>query len=236
MIQKKIFLFLIVTSIIYSCKKDEVITPDKPEIPCDTTFNENFSFDTIFPSHYFMAYPGSWWEYDDGAIDSCLNWVEATLYQVDKIENCVTIDIDKKIVPLMSAVDGGTIRYISSQSQIYPTQEYTTTISIQIITEVVGNECYYGSISYGEGEDWNEHRTTYKNIAHLDSIDINGIFFYDIICMEQDKYTYSPHNGYGPHYTINHYYAKEVGLIRRIQIFPYYTDTINLVNYHIEPY
>jgi len=65
---------------------------------------------------------------------------------------------------------------------------------------------------------------------------VNGILYTDVVRIEFWSQIYYHHLSKGPISITDYYYAKDVGLIRRIIDRPSYDDTLDLVNYHIAPH
>jgi len=94
--------FLVLTILSFGCRKDETAPVNIPSEPiiCDTAFLEIRENDTVQPSPYLAANPGSWWNYDDGSLDLCFEWVEVPVYRHSKDANgCLTITTTYTFLP-----------------------------------------------------------------------------------------------------------------------------------------
>jgi hypothetical protein len=186
-----------------------------------------------------MTYPGSWWEYSDGTIDTCLAWELLAIYDVVTDGNCVTIYENQCVMPYLNKVlSSGYNLAVSNELHVFPNGPNKETGFSRMLSETDGEIIYsHQTEEYGEGEYSYHIVSSKKNIGHLDSLEINGTQFYDIVCIQSQSYAYFWHAGQGPSSFINYYFAKEIGLVRQISISPYTgSDTTNLVNYYIEPY
>lgn len=214
-----------------SCRKDNVEDLFGPP-PCDTTFIQNYSFDTVYPSDYIMAYPGSWWVYDDGQIDSCFNWATVSVVNNTYAGNCVTVHEDKKILPRT------TFGFISFESKVSTIGYNPTSVSqllatnpgvfLHIITEVPSSP---------NNQDAHKITQTREVIEHLDSMEINGVVYYDIIHVYDYVKTFYYHISNGPYWTHDYYYARNIGLIRKYITYvgtPYHECTLS--SYYIAPH
>lgn len=241
---QKIVFFMFSVMFLASCKKDPPPSPpivdEDPTIPpCDTTFIVNSFLDTIFPSDYLMAYPGSWWEYSNGQIDSCLAWEPANLFTKTVADNCVTVEIDIHVLPRMSSTSSSEKHFVLFESNCQTNESLKSTTIVPMINENIG-EFYSDEISGGE---WPYNYTAYltkTTLEHLDSVEIGSQMFYDVIVIRSVDEIFYHHDGWFPPYEADFFYSKNIGLIRWI----YYenegtdipSDTIDIVNYHIEPY
>jgi len=221
------FSSLVISLILLSCKKDKVVENIPP---CETTIIQNFSFDTVFPSNYLMAFPGSWWEYSDGQIDSCSSWVPVSIVHTATLGNCLTIFEDKKYLP---HADFG---YVSFDSKVYSYSATQTTKFERYYDTLVGlfvNEHYTG----GSGENAYSKVNTREVIERMDSLIVNGTTYYDVIHVHVYNSTYYFHISGGPYGSADYYYAKNVGVVRKSnssQGGPYITK--DLVNHYIAPH
>lgn len=225
----KIITIVTLTLILWNCKKD------KPEGCWDgsTTVIEQHSYDTIKPSDYIMAYPGSWWEYDNGRIDSCKGWVEQIIERPERDGTCLNVFEDLVVVPKIS--NG----LFYKGSIIVETEDYQGTKFIELIdTNKSNTKISYGWGSYPVGGRYiNDSHKTYTSqiIEHLDSFDVNGMVYYDIIhCRLHSEYSYFKYPAPPPTIS-NIYYAKYIG---KIYSDSYFTSlsTSSLINHYIAPH
>lgn len=202
--------------------------------PCDTTFIQNYSFDTVYPSDYIMAYPGSWWAYDDGFTDSCFNWATVSIVNNTYAGNCVTVHEYKQILPRIKSLG-----YFSFETQVTPYTNYKPTLFLRFISPETGEFLnYHRSIASSPGDDNGGYETIERNVVELlDSMVLNGITYYDIIHTHEYHSYYWYHVFSGPHWTNDFYFAKDIGLIKR---FSTYMDnpTIDrtITSYSIAPH
>lgn len=220
---------LVLVFILLSCKKDKVVDSVPP---CPTTYIENYTFDTVFPSDYLMTYPDSWWEYSDGVIDSCYSWEETSVNRATYQGNCKTITKDKQILPFTNyghiLYDSYLSTYLNNESVI---NKYLDTVVGIFINE---NYSVYGT----NGQDNGYHKTRKKEVVELfDTFTVGATTYSDVIHVHELDSTYYFHVYNGPYWRKDSYYAKNVGLIRVSSSFvgqPYITR--DLVNYYIAPH
>ncbi|MES2557041.1 MAG: hypothetical protein V4604_12875 [Bacteroidota bacterium] len=218
---------------VQSCKKDTVEDLYGPP-PCDTTFIPNYSFDTVYPSDYIMAYPGSWWEYNDGYIDSCFNWTTVSIVNNTYSGNCVTVHEDKQILPRTKKLG-----YFSFETQVIPYATYKPTLFLRFISLQPGEFLnYHRDFPSTPGSDNGGYETIERNVVELlDSMVLDGITYYDIIHTHEYHSNYWYHIWGGPHWTNDFYFAKDIGLVKQ---FATYMDnpTIDrtLVSHFIAPH
>lgn len=206
------FLILLVAIVIQSCTKDTVEDLYGPP-PCDTTYIQNYSFDTVYPSDYIMAYPGSWWEYNDGHIDSCYNWATVSIFSQTNSGNCVTLYEDKQILPRTS------FGYISFESKVINNQKTTSIEPLLAHTPGLFFDYFKGVPATPGNTDSHDITHTKEVIELLDSLEVNGITYYDIIHVHEYHYTFYYHVWGGPFWTNDFYYARNIGMIKQYSTF-----------------
>ncbi len=193
---------------IASCRKDPIIPISAS--PCDTTYHRTYTLDTIHPSEYLMAYPGSWWEYDNGNKVECVEWDYMPVYEQSKNENgCPFIESNYAYYPRLI---GASNKYISGNSALNINQHPYNTTTTPIILE-------HGEIQHYSGNSTTDYYTTVTKQIHetFDSIEINGTLFYDVINIRtQYKRSYHELAGGGPTDATHAYYAKGVGLLQLV--------------------
>lgn len=221
-------LFLVSLSII-SCKKDEY-----PTYSSDCSIvQENYNYDTIHPSDYLMTYPGSWWEYSNGDIDSCNAWETIVTSDVQYSGSCTSVSKDRKIVPFSTASG-----YIYGEEKVIPWSNHYKPTSY--ITLIDANQGVVETYTTHAGSGLNAQSTEYTitSFGHKDSMNIGGTTFYDLVHMREKREINFPHIGGGPTYIHEYIYSKNIGLIAKINLSfglnP--PDTVHLINHYIAPY
>jgi len=212
-----------------SCNQDP--EPEPVQIH-DTIITQNHSFDTIFPSDYIMAYPGSWWQYSDGTIDSCNYWQNYPIHYSTSVNGDLYVEEDMWVIP----EDLNAISNICFDSTAYTPEDLTSTRWSPVFDTVVG--VFYEKETYVY-DDLHSYSSYIKKetIECLDSMQIGTNMFYDIIHVRYySKTTYS-HISSGPYYTTEIFFSKSVGIIKTIrgQSGSIVSD-IELVNYFIAPH
>ncbi len=200
---------------------------------CPTTYIYDNNFDTVFPSNYLMTYPGSWWEYSNGTIDSCSYWEGISVFRSTYQGNCQTITEDKQILPVTNyghiSFDSYVYTYLNGKSSTI--QRYFDTVVGVFIND-------YYSVSATNGSDNGFNKTLKKEVVEMfDSFTIGGTTYTDVIHVHVLDSTYYHHIWGGPYGSADYYYAKNVGIIRKSfsnQGQPYVTR--DLVNYYIAPH
>ena len=188
---------------------------------------------TVYPSDYIMAYPGSWWVYDDGKIDSCSNWATVSIVNNTYAGNCVTVHEDKQNLPRT------TLGFISFESKV-STVGYNTTSVLPLLATNLGVFLHkVTEVPSSSPSSQNAHKDTHikEVIEHLDSMEINGVTYYDIIHVHDSLKIFYYHVWGGPFWTNDYYYARNVGIIK--QYSTYVNNTIidrTLTSYYIAPH
>ena len=227
---------LLVSILIGACKKEKKETV-KPG-PCVEISNLN-SYDTIQPSSYVMAYPGSWWEYSDGRTDSIASSWKTMLLNIsfDNSSACQFVVQDQKIIP-MNAVNK---YYVAFESYARFSNDYKKpTVYIRFISETPGVVC--DTSIFTDHPTMNQDYTTmYKNTSYgkLPSLTVGSTTYHDVVHMQERVKLYYHHVGGGPVNNYDYFYAKNVGVIRKIRYYfddPSTGDTTDLVNYYIAPH
>lgn len=233
-------LFFILFSILFlfACRKDDTY-PANQKPPCDTTFFFNYMNDTIYPSDYLMAYPGSWWEYDIGTIN-CTEWRATPTYvRTKNAKGCLEITTNYNYMPWMESTLASTAgssytvsgdNYIFIDSNAYTSRWYTYILAYGEEAQVFGPSG--GSDNY---------QYTVRNWFSCDSIfdtkELNGILFEDVIYVHHKSQINYDHLNGGPINEYGYYFAKNIGLVR--QTVNGYVAGIyerNLVDYYIAPH
>ena len=218
-----LFVAVCIAVTIVSCKKNKIDPLEEIEAPpCDTVITELIENDTIFSSDYIMAYPGSWWEYSNTTIIQSTDWQSVPICVVSKPE-CYELTRTYKILPNFNGARIHNESYISNDSALITT-------GFNKMVGGSGGEIYS---QYMEGS----YKHTTKCVGYLDSLVVGTVTYYDVI---QTLYTYDVCKGSVSMGTVQgkiSYYAKNVGLIR-IRYYDHNMNfsTVNLVDYHIEPY
>lgn len=206
-------LVLVISS---SCKKEniepepiinETETGSTPL--CDTVYIELNTLDTIYPSEYLAAYPGSWWNYSDGSTESCSGWEIGTETSQTVLNNCVTKNSDNHYFPrttfgLISDKDVIFLNYIPSR--------YFPLIGGDYIGHEFYNYMTWFSNSPGLG-GYNYNRKRLVN--HFDSFEVNGTVFLDVIKIAHSQGIYFYDTNGGPQQINYYYYSRNIGLIRK---------------------
>ncbi len=222
--------FLMLTTALPSCKKEKKPEPASP-VPsgCDTTFNASYNPDTILPSPYLMTYPGSVWNYDDGTAESCTAWEQVGIEETTTAGNCVTVHKTYTIVPKT------TFGYIYGENYLYLKPNHKTTEYIPFLTMQPG--VFYTHYSTQNDAAYSVIKDTLSVAEILDSMEVLGNMYYDVIHVHKYHSQYYPFIGSGPVSTTEFYYANQVGLIRKDL---YWNSTVpvitNLVSYTIGPH
>lgn len=233
----KVFYFLIIAiaSFTISCKKKEIQVVDQLEEPpidnepdpdpepiveYDTIYVDNNIGDTIYPSDYLMAYPGSWWKYSNGHEYQCTGWDEVTYFQKSINGTTVTITTENYILPKLSNVG-----YIKDKSFL-STSNFITTAR-KLVGDFVGEQLQYSQTSVGSYP--NSSTNTQNNIyaAHHDELFINGQIFEDVIEIQENYNVVYTYTGAGPYGYVTKYYAKNIGLVKIVSE-GLYTNQINM--------
>lgn len=224
------FIFIFLLTIILACKKKNIEVNEA--IPCTPTLNPIPTADTIFPSDYMPAYPGSHWKlvfnYSSGSDTITVNaneWFEATSYFPTSLEGCGFFNTRTSYIPRIygaPAVWGDQI-LTSFQSSNAPYKPMGITV---FSTENIDTTLYLNFQNSGI------KKRTITTHAQA-SLTVNNTTFQDIKIVNITDWNYGKYGDYiigGATY----YYAKDVGLIRIFQ--NYYQITYNLTDYFIAPH
>lgn len=217
------FILVILVIVSFGCNQDDIV----PQF-CETgsIVTQNHSFDTIYPSDFIMAYPGSWWEYSDGSIDSCLYWESMFLRTSSDSANCTLVDEDIVIVPEKLNYHFGNI---FGDQEFYTTQ--FSSVFKPILDTVVG-------VFYTSSSTSGHMRTIYsrETLDRLPSFEVNGVIYFDILKVEHR----TEYQGIGisspPDHVAELYFAKNVGLIKQRTLAWMEWSEKELVDYYIAPH
>ncbi|MFT5818886.1 MAG: hypothetical protein ACI8ZM_000107 [Crocinitomix sp.] len=194
-----------------SCRKDPIIPKHIPT--CDTTFRKTYTFDTIYPSEYLMAYPGSWWEYDNASRVDCENWEYIPVLTQSKNESgCLQVESNYAYYPKIA---GAHYQYVAGNSGLGTNSDPFKTNISKLILKPWETEDYIGSTT-------DDYVTKVWKELHesFDSLEVGGIMFYDVIDVRtQSQISYYELDGAGPMSYTHNYYSKGIGLIQTIQYY-----------------
>ncbi|MFK7784453.1 MAG: hypothetical protein AB8B56_05010 [Crocinitomicaceae bacterium] len=217
---------LALSIIAVSCKKE-----DPPQADCEPVVIQNNNIDTIFPSDYIMAYPGSWWVYDDGFIDNCTSWEAVPIRTKNTYNGCIYIHEDMWILPKgnifnnLTAFDKAILNYPDSNS----------TRKIPIFDTLVGT--FYDSlIEGGSGEHAYTQNWTGETLDRIDSMTIGVNTYYDVIHVRTIvDWNYDLQSD--ATYIVDRWFSKGVGMIKWIRSLNGWISTdVELVDHYIAPY
>ncbi len=223
-----VFFMVAITS---ACKKEppSIVVPPKM---CDTTFIKLQTLDTIYPSPYLAAYPGSWWLYDDGHMTESYYWYPKKLYtKTENANGCWTYTYDEHYMPQTSE---GIIAYDKRYNGDTTKTQYAGESYLLLLNPIIGEKIEKSSWS---GEYAGNKTTTITCDSILGSKVVNGITYYDVVRVDRYTVIYYSSLGKGPHYSSVAFYAKNIGLIEQIHVNIWGdTSKQKLVDYYIAPY
>lgn len=232
-----LFLFLLV--VFNACRKktlDEKFLKYSISVHAVDGFMKDHSLDTVYPSNYLMAYPGSWWEYTNSKDSSeryyCDAWEEVLLYDRIISDGLPFIVERKKVLPHTSF---GLI-YKNYRVRSYPetrkhrldTLLYPTPI---VIRDISRNHV----IAPGPGRTWSSSDKIW--VETIPNLVVRGKTYYDIV-LTRHVNSYATKIGNPVFKDVSSYYAKNVGLIKEVRggIDFGLKDSIELVSYFIAPH
>lgn len=212
-----------------SCKKNN----PAQNVGCEPVISQSYSNDTIFPSDYLVAYPGSWWEYNDGFIDSCTSW-EAVPFRTTTISGeCIFVDEDYKILPegLLYANN------VSFDQRVSNSGGLNSTRCTPLFDTIVGT-FYNESYGSGSGIYASNNIVTAETLERLPSMTIGSNTYYDVIHVIHTREVQFGHwGGGGPTFLSEYWFAKDVGMVKMMSgDSGSITDDIELVNHYIAPH
>lgn len=231
-------IFLPVILFLFSCQKDNNL-PSSLNPPCDTTYFYNYLGDTIIPSDYLMAYPGSWWQYDEGIIN-CTEWRSTPTYTRSKNDNgCLEITTEYNYLPWMESTlqsMAGKFYPISGDNYVYMDSNAFSSRFYPYILPY-GDESQVFGPRGGSGVYQYEIRNWFSCDSLFDTKELNGILYEDVIYIHHKHVIYYSHPANGPTDNYGYYFAKNIGLVK--QTVNGYLAGIyerNLVDYYIAPH
>jgi len=221
---KKLFYITALAPLLVCCKKKEMTISHESEV----FITDESTYDTIKSSTYLAAYPGSYWEFDNGVTYECYDYRKFPF-----ISNSYTLNgsrfvhIDTVYVPKHSRF--GLIYYEGMVSNTSNLNKKTLAVGLVDSNPGVGE--YYNPGGSGNV------RISYNVEEMFDSLLVGGEYFYNVAKVREKKTTYWDDLNIHEEMTW-YYFAQEVGLIRwdlQWLITPY-EDTIQLVDYYIAPH
>lgn len=209
----------------FSCRKDT----------CEDFYNQTASYNTIYPSPYLPAYPGSWWEYNDSVVIKTYDhWQPFNYQKLIPFNKCKVAEYDSVLVPAIDLFSDKFLyhdRYIEQNKYCRGVQSIDLLFNEEDLTWQSWTDpdaCY----SNASGS----HYSIRKNIKTLDTITINGMLFNDVLVISEDHRASFSANIFSTALT-TYYYAKNVGIIKEdyvprdtVQSHPY---SLEITDYYI---
>ena len=215
--------------ILFSCKKENT----HPQDPCGVTIIGNHSNDTIFPSPYLMTYPGSWWAYTQGMTDSCQVWESVDIINTVIGSPCPIMNKDVSVLPyLLTSSNFHGLTHISYDTRIILSPNYYPSKRVKLLDTVPGIT-HFSEWSGGSGSTYHDRTLTVRTLERFDSIYLANTWYYDVIHTEEIDSIYFYHMPGGPVNTNEYYYARNIGMVRKIY---WQGVTFDLTNHYIAPY
>jgi hypothetical protein len=221
----KCLLFTSFAVLLLACKKQ---TPDPV---CTTTFVDAAAEDSIDPSPYLAAWPGSEWHYDDGSSITCSSWGLFGIREVSTSSStgCKAITTTQTPVPQMTYFGP-----IYGNSQLVAVGDEANTQFRQLLAETPG--LFYSRNYTASGGSGTNKRSV---VEVLPSMTVNGVDYTNVIHVHERDSLYYLAAGSGPRWSKHYYFASEVGLVREITDYTQASGSIterNLVSYVIGPH
>lgn len=217
-----ILLSVLLLSALISCKK-------KVEPSCKDSITDNFINDTIYPSDYLMAYPGSWWEYSNGYVDSCTHWESIPFSKISN-STCTSVQYDYHVLPVLSSL--GPVHY---DSKVYKPGSSAVETQLAPLYEAASGVLFSKTFEFNGGEQY----VTVTSFGHHDSISINGTMYYDVMETQLHEEFYFYQTGSGTNTRSIFFFERNTGMVARYREMngsPMNADTLNVVNYYIAPH
>lgn len=225
-----------------SCRKDEVVPVGvSHQKKCDTTWIDVHANDTIIPSPFLAAFPGSWREYDNGDRDMSIEWREMPVYSWSKNDDECPV-VTRTFVYVCYLTSNYPIFeewYIHGRYRLINKNYHTELRPIIGEVGMTYNSTETSDPDVDFGSSWIRrfeirvdsllttmvvHGETYENVLRTTKV---SEFYY---------YKYPSNKFYS---TWHSYYAEKKGLIYR-QFFydgwDWEDSNQSLTNYHISPY
>lgn len=218
-------------------EKTEPIPVQETNSACDTLFVEVRNNDTIQPSPYLSTYPGSWWNYDNGSLVLCFDWIEVPVYtNTWDDEGCLTVTTTYTFLPRTST---DTI-YGDSRLKNYEKAKTTRFERLVCEFEESGEETYLPFIQQ-EFPYAYEIFNSWSCDSVFDSKIIDGTYYEDVrmIRIRRGIRYFHTLDENGSEFYF--YFARDVGLIQQVfayELFLPYEDmvTYRLINHTIAPH
>lgn len=214
-----------------ACEKDQDPSPKDEE--CEVIVDVS-TFDTIVSSEWVAAYPGSWWEYDNGETYVVEDFqLHAIVSESEDEDGCLVLEVDSLYlpsIPILGPVMNDEIVLPISSGGNY---------AERIILSIVDTTATGGMLSYYEEHDsyWT-YSTRIMN--KYDSMSVAGEMYYDVIAVKQ-----SGNAGFHEEnavimnlYQKTYYLDKDIGIIKYVyQDFePGIYEVLELVDHYIAPH
>ncbi len=206
---------------------------------CEHAILQTSYLDTIYPSPYLGAYPGSWRLYSTGVIEECTHWVNTSVFfPLNNDLECFDVREEQVILPVMDN------NRIYKGSRVF---RYGLHINRSLFITEVDLEVGFNESTTFINDYWTESSSphyltkSFEVLNHYDSLTIDSLVFYDVMETHKKDH-YELLNNSGDIYSEfsnnwRTYFAYGIGRIKLL----YWTDPIdsdtlryNLIDYHIE--
>lgn len=224
-------LYLLIT-LIFGCTKETI---SHQQVTCEPTIVSIDYNDTIYPSEYFPAYPGSRWtlvfDYSTGQDTikmECNGWKVGTAYAPISFNDCGSFYKYSAIIPQYSPGKFGFAIWGDSLIVNVPGEKYNA-ILMNFFTDqpnIIENEGYPNSSG-------NLRKVKVKRNGYYPSATVDGVNYNDVIIINYGLWE-NGHYGWFPLSNKNYYFAKGIGLIH-ISDLAYYKE-YKLIDYYVAPH
>lgn len=223
--------FLLITLSLISltaCRKDH----------CATLHEENFSYDTIYPTNWFPAYPGSYWVYNDSiTIQVDPLWHEFQVKEYQSNDGCGILETDQVFLPKIidapeAPLFGCSYLYYDICLATYTTNYNSENVLFSDLS--FWNGWQDPESKYSDSKYYYDlsSRTTRATLNHYDTLTVNGLF-YDSLWTIEEKH-YLDNNNFE---TRTYYYALGIGPVciqrEHADTVAAHDYTLNLTDFNI---
>lgn len=227
---KPFSLFIIIVTLI-SCKKYDSNGPQESET--DVFISEEFTDQEMNTSDYLMAKPGSWWTYSNGETWICEDKDTVPVFNFDYESLGIIFIIKDRIIAPKHPFFGFHKERYGVLNEWY----HDETIFQPIYDTLVGQfYSYQKYVNSGVCSSRHTITETRKVLERLDSIEVNGQTYFDVLHVRHKtrRYYHCKGYGYAPDDIVEFYLAKNVGLIKFSQFNQPGLADVTLAEHYIE--
>jgi hypothetical protein len=186
------------------------LTACKKVNTCISREKTDFISDTIIPHSYYPNYPGSFWEYDDGVVESIpIYYARDKIFKLEEFRDSCVFEANKSIVGINmgSYFHVGNNRYDNYDLSFFGAKKFYG----KTVDTVVGNSIYYDYHYSTFDSGWSTSINKGRVEEYIPLLVVQGVSYNNVYRIRCTLITDGKYGGFETR--TDKYYAENVGLI-----------------------